>query len=54
MAGELGINKFHGCLAEMNEWKAEWKLVTRLVCLNAAKIGKNLADIKLAEETKDE
>ena len=51
---EIGIKKFHGCTRALCEWKAEWKLVTKLVCLNAAKIGKNLADIKLAEEKKDE
>ena len=51
---EIGLKKFHGCTRDLSEWKAEWKMVTNLVCLNATKIGKNLADIKLSEEKEDE
>lgn len=41
---------FRGDIANYERWKEEWRIVTKLVRLNAAKAGKDLSEIEITEE----
>lgn len=48
---ETSLNSvFRNSREDCERWKEEWRLVTRMVRLNAARRGKDLSEIEIVKE----